>query len=111
YHLLGIGPETLIRDRQDRPFPVALGEPIAKLLGGLSRPDPKPSPAPRAIVEQLSPFTRMLRERGNRFIAVSLGVPDSERRWELTGYSDPAGDGAARHRVPGEQPATAKYKG
>ncbi len=43
YHLLGIDGETLIRDRQGRPFPLSLGEPIAKLLGGLSRPEPKPA--------------------------------------------------------------------
>jgi hypothetical protein len=111
YHLLGLDPETLIRDRQDRPFALALGEPIAKLLGGLSRPDPKPAPAPRAVVEQVRPFTRMLRERGNRFLTVALGNSDSEKQWELSGFGDPAGDIADRHRALGEQPATAKYKG
>jgi hypothetical protein len=111
YHLLGIDPETLIRDRQDRPFPLALGEPIAKLLGGLGRPEPKPAPAPRAVVEQVRPFTRMLRERGNRFITVALGNPDSEKQWELSGFSDPVGDGAGRNRALGEPLATAKYKG
>jgi hypothetical protein len=111
YHLLGIDPETLIRDRQDRPFPLALGEPIAKLLGGLSRPEPKPAPAPRAILEQVRPFTRMLRERGNRFITVALGNPDSEKHWDLSGFSDSGGDGTGRNRALGEPPATVKYKG
>jgi hypothetical protein len=53
----------------------------------------------------------MLRERGNRFIAAALGNPDSEKQWELSRFSDPAGDGAGRYRALGEEPATAKYKG
>ena len=111
YHLLGIDPETLIRDRQERPFPLALGEPIARLLGGLSRPEAKPAPVPRAVVEQVRPFTRMLRERGNRFITVALGNADSETQWQLSGFGEPAGDGRDRHRALGERAATAKYKG
>src|SRR5207244_4158349 len=73
YHLLGLDAETQIRDQQDRPFALAIGEPIARLLGGLSRPEPKPAPAPRGVVEQVGPFHRMLRARGNRFISVALG--------------------------------------
>jgi hypothetical protein len=111
YHLLGIDPETLIRDRQDRPFPLALGEPIVKLLGSLARPEPRPAPAPRTVVEQVRPFTRMLRERGNRFIAVALGNPDSEKQWQLAGFGEPAGEGMNRHRTLGDGQATARYQG
>jgi hypothetical protein len=110
YHLLGIDHETLIRDRQDRPFPLALGEPIAKLLGGLARPESRPAPAPRMVVEQVRPFTRMLRERGNRFITLALGNPDSEKQWQLAGFGEPAGEGTNRHRALGEGPATARYQ-
>jgi len=111
YHLLGIDGETLIRDKQDRPFSLSIGEPIARLLGGLSRPEPKPVPAPHKSIEIIGPFTRMLRARGNRFITVALGHPDSEKSWKLAGFDEPAGVGADRHRALGEQPAVAKYLG
>lgn len=111
YHLLGIDGETLIRDKQERPFSLSIGEPIARLLGGLSRPEPKPAPAPRTAAEQVTPFTRMLRTRGNRFITVALGNPDSEKQWNLTGFEEPAGAGADRHRGLGEQHVAAKYLG
>src|SRR5262249_25565509 len=99
YHLLGIDPETLIRDRQDRPFPLALGDPIAKLLGGLARPEPKPAPPPRTVVEQVRPFTRMLRERGNRFITVALGNRDSEKQWQLAGFGESDSESTKQHRA------------
>ena len=111
YHLLGLDPETLIRDRQDRPFPLALGEPIAKLLGGLARPEPSPAPAPRTVVEQASEFTRMLRERGIRFINLEFGNPDSEKHWQTAGFGAPAETGLARHRPLGEVAGTASYRG
>lgn len=111
YHLLGIDGETLIRDRQDRPFPLTIGQPIAKLLGGLARPEPLPAPATRTAIEQVGPFTHILRERGNRFIAVNLGFADSEKQWDLGGFGEPQGEGLERHRSLGEQPAIAKYRG
>lgn len=111
YHLLGVDGETLIHDRQDRPFPLTIGQPIAKLLGGLARPEPQPAPVARTAIEQVGPFTRILRERGNRFIAVSLGCADSEKQWELAGFGDAQGEGLARHRPLGEQAATATYRG
>jgi hypothetical protein len=111
YHLLGLEPETLIHDRQNRPYPVALGEPIGKLLGGLSRPEPKLVPPPRTSVPQLGPFTRMLIERGGRFLNVDLGNVDSEKLWELTNWSQPVGNGLSSHRALTDQHATAKYSG
>lgn len=111
YHLLGIEPETPVHDRTLRPFPVALGEPIAKLLGGLSRPEAKPVPPPRERVPEIGPFTRMLIQRGGRFLNVNLGNPDSEAKWEFSGWSGPAGAVGTRHRTLGDAPAGAKYDG
>ena len=34
YHLLGLEAETRVHDKLNRPWPIALGEPINKLLGG-----------------------------------------------------------------------------
>jgi hypothetical protein len=111
YHLLGIDGETLIRDRQDRPFALTLGQPIARLLGGLARPEPAPAQSARTVIEDVGPFTRMLRERGGRFLAVDLGYPDSEKLWGLNGFGEPAGAGPGRHRPLDEQPAILKYRG
>jgi hypothetical protein len=33
YHLLGIAPETTLRDSLDRPWPLSQGEPVWGLLG------------------------------------------------------------------------------
>ncbi|MFN0052472.1 MAG: DUF1501 domain-containing protein [Planctomycetales bacterium] len=111
YHLLGLDPQTPIRDRLERPFPLSTGQPIARLLGGLARPEPKPAPLLRTTVEMTGPFTRMLRERGNRFIAVNLGFPDGEKGWELSGFVDPAGSGLTRHRAVEATGARLKYTG
>lgn len=110
YHLLGLEPETLIHDRQNRPYPVALGQPIAKLLGGLSRPSPGPVPKQRDRIPRIGPFTRLLMERGRRHLTVDLGNPDSEVNWGLAGWSDPAGSGLQRYRQIGDQPATIQYQ-
>jgi len=111
YHLMGLEPETPIYDKTERPFPLALGQPIAKLLGGQARPEPRPDPPARVTLTEFGPFGRMLRERGNRFLTVALGQPDSEKSWEVTGFSEPAGEGLARHRSLGETPGRAKFKG
>jgi hypothetical protein len=111
YHLLGLDPETLIHDKQDRPFPIALGEPIWKLLGGQSRVAPKPAPVARVNLPQIGRFTHMLRERGNRFLTVDLGNPDSESKWKLSEFAEPAGKGLSRHRQLTEKPATVEYLG
>jgi hypothetical protein len=110
YHLLGLDPETPIHDRQQRPHPIALGQPIERLLGGLSVPEPRPAPAPRVTVEEAAPFTRMLRERGRRFLSLDFGYTASERQWELHGFSQAAGQGLATHRVTGAE-AAVKYRG
>jgi hypothetical protein len=111
YHLLGLEPETLIYDRQNRPYPVALGQPIAKLLGGLSKPEPKPAPPPRTEIPQAGPFTRMLIERGGRFLGLDLGNADGEKLWQLANWSEPVGSGLSSHRALTDHPATAKYLG
>ena len=110
YHLLGLEPETLIHDRQNRPYPVALGEPIGKLLGGLSKPLPVASPTSRTQIPVIGGFTRMLKERGNRYLTVDLGNPDSEQYWEVSGWSEPAGTGLSRHRQLRAAPGVVKYK-
>ena len=111
YHLLGLEPETLIHDRQNRPYPVSIGQPIARLLGGLSQPDPAAPPPVRLDRPAPGAFTRMLRERGGRHITVDLGHPDSEKLWQLAGWGEPAGEGAMRHRPLGDQAASLKFQG
>jgi hypothetical protein len=111
YHLLGLDPETMIHDKTERPFPLALGQPIVKLLGGQARPESRPEPPARVTLAEFGPFGRMLRERGNRFLTVALGHAESEKLWEVTGFSEPAGEGLARHRSLGEAPARVKFKG
>ena len=110
YHLLGLDHETLVHDRLGRPFPLALGNPIGKLLGGLSKPSPVPSPPARTRVPRIGGFTRMFKERGNRYLTVDFSNPDSEQDWELTGWSEPAGEGLAGHRQLGDATAVIKYK-
>ena len=110
FHLLGLEKEKLIFDRLNRPYPLALGEPIAPLLGGLSRPTPTPAPTLIAMPET-GPFLRMLRERGNRYLAVEMGNAESEKQWRLTGWSEPTDVGPARHRAIGSDPVTIRYKG
>src|SRR5262249_28391101 len=65
----------------------------------------------RAVVEEITPFTRMLRIRGDRFITVALGNSDSERSWKLTGFAEAIGVGPQRHRALGDGPALATYQG
>lgn len=111
YHLLGIDPETLIHDRLNRPFPVALGKPIGPLLGGMSRPEPLPAPPARTKIRETGPFQRMLIERGNRHIHCDFGNADSEQEWELNGWAAPVGAGLERHRRIEQDSATLKYRG
>ena len=111
YHLLGINPATHIRDNLNRPFPIALGQPIRKLLGGETRPSAESAAATRVKVPEIGPFTRMLMERGNRFLTCDFGNRDSEQHWELTGWSQPLGEGPQRHRTTSEtSPAVIKYR-
>jgi hypothetical protein len=111
YHLLGIEPETLIHDLQKRPFPVALGEPIYKLLGAQSPAIPAPPPQPRERIAAIGPFTRMLRERGNRFLCLECGIPDSEKNWQVGGSAAPAGPALQQFRALGTPPGEFKYLG
>jgi len=111
YHLLGMEPDTLIHDRVNRPFPVALGEPIMELLGDKCSPEPVPSPVVRINPPEIGPFGRMLRERCRRFLDLDFGNPDSEQNWELTGWNDAVGEGLERHRKLGEKPVVLKDTG
>ncbi len=111
YHLLGLEPETLIYDRLNRPLPIALGQPIEKLLGGAARPQAKPDPKPRAHVSKIGRFARMLTERSNRHLSLDCGNPDSETLWELTGWGKPVGRGLQRYRELGPTTASVKYLG
>jgi hypothetical protein len=65
----------------------------------------------RAALSEYGLFGQLLRERGNRFLTVALGHPDSEARWELVGLGEPAGAGWARHRPLSETPARVTYRG
>lgn len=111
YHLLGLDPETLIYDRTERPFPISIGEPIYPLIDGMCTPAPLPPPPVRTSVPQIGRFTRMLIERGGRFLNLDLGNPDGEAGWTLAGWGEPAGEGLNRHRPIGEKPATLRYDG
>ncbi|MBT6154698.1 MAG: DUF1501 domain-containing protein [Planctomycetaceae bacterium] len=111
YHLLGYDPHnTLVHDRIGRPYPLALGEPIQKLLGSESKPQPSPPPRIDAGVE-VGPFHSMLKERARRYIVCEFGNADSEKEWQLTGWTAAEGRGLKRHRRPGKKPATVKYLG
>ncbi len=110
YHLLGIEPETPVYNRLKRPYPVALGEPIHELLGGQSRPEPKPNPT-TVRVRRIGAFTRLLMERGNRHLSCDFGNPDSEAEWKLQGWSQPVGAGVDRHRTIAGEAATVTYTG
>ena len=111
FHLLGFEAETLIHDRLNRPLPVALGNPIEKLLAAAARPEPIVDPPPRARIRRIGPFTRMLLERSNRHLSLDCGNSDSEQLWELTGFSTPTGKGLQRHRRIGDTSVTVKYLG
>lgn len=111
YHLLGIEPETPIHDKLGRPFPVALGEPIHKLLGNRSQPEPTSAPAPRLRKRSIGRFTQMLRERGLRYLTLDFGNPDWEADWQLQGFSEPAGEGLEQYRQINESPARVTYQG
>ncbi len=111
FHLLGFNPDTLIYDRLDRPLPLALGNPIDKLLSAASRPEPLADPQPRAHPSEIGPFTRMLLNRSNRHLSLDCGNADSEKLWELTGFSAPVGKGHQRFRELGKRSAKVKYLG
>jgi len=112
YHLLGYDPHnTLVHDRTGRPYPLALGEPIQKLLGSESKPQPAPSPTRIDDGAEIGPFHRMLKERARRYLVCEMGNADSEKEWQLTGWTAAEGSGLKRHRGPGKKPATIKYLG
>ncbi|MEO1999052.1 MAG: DUF1501 domain-containing protein [Planctomycetaceae bacterium] len=78
YHLLGFEPETPVHDRLGRPFPVALGQPIHRLLGNQSVPRATPGPAPLPVRVPAAPFKQMLINRGRRFVCCNLGTDSGE---------------------------------
>ncbi|GAB4154083.1 MAG: hypothetical protein Tsb009_30620 [Planctomycetaceae bacterium] len=100
YHLLGLNPHTLIHDRTNRPFPIALGKPIDKLLGEECRPAPTPNPPAIKGRPQYGRFHRMLQQRGRRFLCCEVANPAHRSEWELNGWSEVQGLGKARYRVP-----------
>lgn len=111
YHLLGFEPHDEIHDRLNRPHRLALGEPVYDLLGGRSRPEPSAAPVRITNRPRLGAFTGMLRDRGGRHITCDLGNADEEVNWKLTGWSEPVGEGLARHRRTGETPASIVFGG
>jgi len=111
YHLLGLEAETRVHDRLNRPWPIALGEPIEKLLGGGCRPIAAKRPIPQRRVVEVGPFERMLRQRSNRHLSIECGNADSEKLWEIAGFSKPVGTGLDRYRQVDANGANLKYLG
>ena len=111
YHLLGLEAETRVHDKLNRPWPIALGEPIDKLLGGGSRPVATKRPIPQRRVVEVGPFERMLRQRSNRHLSIECGNADSEKLWEIAGFSKPVGTGLDRYRQVDAKTANLKYLG
>ncbi|MFP6768793.1 MAG: DUF1501 domain-containing protein, partial [Planctomycetaceae bacterium] len=111
YHLLGLEAETRVHDRLNRPWPIALGKPIDKLLGGGCRPIAAKHPMPQRRVVEVGPFERMLRQRSNRHLSIECGNADSEKLWEIAGFSDPVGTGLDRYRQVNVKSANLKYLG
>ena len=109
YHLLGMNPESMVHDRLGRPFPLALGQPITRLLGDECKPAPLPAPTKREPVE-LSPLTKVLIERAKRYAELDFGNPNSERLWKLTGWSKVAASKDGKFRIP-EEGCHIKYTG
>jgi len=101
YHLLGMDPESMVQDRLGRPFPLALGQPIAKLLGNECKPEPLPTPVKREPIA-ISPLTQVLIDRAKRYLEVDFGNPNSERLWNLTGWSEVASSKEGSFRIPDE---------
>ena len=111
YHLLGFSPDTLIHDKLNRPYPIALGNPIFKLLGEECKPNPQSGPPQHISPPQIGAFHRMLKERARRYICCEFGNPDSEKNWKLTSWSNPAGEGIDRNRRVGKTSSSIKYEG
>jgi hypothetical protein len=111
YHLLGFAPDTLIYDNVNRPYPVALGTPIFKMLGEECKPNLQPNPPQHVSPPQIGDFHRMLKERARRYICCEFGNLDGEKDWKLTGWSNPSGEEIDRNRVAGKTVSTIKYLG
>jgi hypothetical protein len=108
YHLLGFGPGTLVHDRLNRPYPIALGKPIEKLLGEKSRPAVVTKPAVITGRPKYGPFHRMLQQRGRRFLCCELANPAHQSEWKLTGWSGVLVKKIHVYRMP-ENKATVQY--
>ena len=100
YHLLGMDPEGRVHDRNNRPHHLALGKPIAKLLGEECRPE-KSTPKPKPITGRptFGPFHTMLRERGRRFLCCELGNANRLNEWKTAGFSKIQGSGDHKYRT------------
>lgn len=111
YHLLGFEPETLVHDRLGRPFPVALGQPIHRLLGNQATPPSIPPPPPLPVRVTPAPFKQMLINRGGRFVCCNFGSDAGENEWKLTGWSPPNQNADISFRETEDDPALLKYTG
>ncbi len=101
YHLLGIDPHTLVHDRLGRPFPISLGQPITKLLGGectATQSEESPPKLLTASAFQPGPLTSMLMQRGRRYLSLDFGDQVTEADWTLTDFESPQGEGSRRYR-------------
>ena len=53
----------------------------------------------------------MLRQRSNRHLSLECGNADSEKLWEIAGFSKPVGTGLDRYRQVNAKSANLKYLG
>ena len=109
YHLLGLDPESLIHDRLGRPHPIALGDPMMKLLRDECPPEQAVAPTKVPAATPMSDFRRMLFERARRYLVCEFGNAESEKEWTLTGWGEPVGNGTNQSRALGDKAATAQF--
>jgi hypothetical protein len=82
FHLLGIDPGGMFRDRDDRPHPITRGEPIAAALG--TEPVTAPRCKPGGDVALVPPYDSSLlldTSFDTRLPLVSPAIPTREKGW------------------------------
>ena len=109
YHLLGLDPDSLIHDRLGRPHPIALGDPMMKLLRDECPPEQATAPTTVPAATPMSDFRRMLFERARRYLVCEFGNVESEKEWTLTGWGESVGSGTNQSRALGDKAATAQF--